>query len=358
MRRIVLLSLIAFLAGCSSEPSQKGSSQPQKEKLPTVFRLTTEATAPFMQQGDTLVIEVERVDESIAFEQWQWTVNGRPTAGSESGLLWFSDGVRLGEYAFTLTGTTADGRSQSKTIIKEIAASSEPAQYSYELVKEYPHDPDAYTQGFYYHDGVMYEGTGLKGQSSLREVDIETGKISRSHNIPARFFGEGVTIFENRLYQLTWKGQTGFIYDLETFTPVEEFYYNTEGWGLTHNDTALFMTDGSHRIYVLDPKTMTQIDVIQVYNERARMINLNELEWIGGELWANIYGTRYIARIDPNSGAVTGVIDFNSIFDRRSYARRTDVFNGIAYNAETGHVYVTGKLWPSVYEVRIVPQAP
>ena len=356
MRRIVPFVAILLLVACQSDPKSTGDSPSKIEKLPTLFRLVSEGSAPLLNQGDTVVINVEVVDHSFDIGEWQWTVNGLPTAGSGTGLLWFSADQKLGEYAFTLTGKTAYGQAQSKTLIKEIAAAQEPDQYTYELVRTLPHDPNAYTQGLYLHDGVFYEGTGLKGQSSLREVEVETGKVVRSHSIPARFFGEGITVKDDKLYQLTWQGKTGFVYDLETLKPIEEFNYNTEGWGLTHNDTALFMSNGSHRIYILDPPTMTEIGVLQVYNERARMINLNELEWINGEIWANVYGTGYICRIDPKTGAVTGIVDFTQIFDRRSYPRRTDVFNGIAYDESTGNLFVTGKLWPNVFEVRIVPQ--
>ncbi len=355
MRRIVPFVVVLFLFACQSGSPRPKNNTPDAEKLPTLFRLSTSPGGPMINQGDTLVLLVEIVDPSYEIVEWNWTVNGLPTAGSETGLLWFSTGRKLGKYTFTLTGKTADGRTLSKTIIRELAAASTPEQYTYELVRTLPHDPNAYTQGFCLHNGVFYEGTGLKGKSSLREVEVVTGNILRSYNIPTRFFGEGITVKDGKLYQLTWQGKTGFVYDLETFRPLKEFTYNTEGWGLTHNDTALFISDGSHRIYALDLKTLTETGTIEVYNEQARMINLNELEWINGEIWANIYGTDYICRINPKTGAVTGMIDFTQIFNSSTYPHRIDVFNGIAYDDQTETVYVTGKLWPHVFEVRIVP---
>lgn len=356
MRRFVsLLLLTAFFASCSSDPKVKDTSG-RKAALPTLFRLSAGPNGPMLNQGDSLTITSELVTTEVSVQRWSWTVNGKSNPAIEPELHWHSEGEKLGQYSFSLTAHLADGRTQTKTIIKELAAANEPVEYTYEVVNTYPHDPDAYTQGFYLHEGTLYEGTGLRGKSSLREVDLTTGKIKRSYNIPARFFGEGITVWNNQLFQLTWQGKTGFVYDLATFTPIREFQYNTDGWGITHNDTTLFMSDGTHRIYLLDPESLTELGVLEVYNERARMINLNELEWINGEIWANIYGTDYIAIIDPKDGTVNKMLDLTNIFDRRAYGKQADVLNGIAYDTEKDRVLVTGKLWPQVYEITVRPK--
>lgn len=356
MRLIVPLVLFTlFIASCSPDAQVKNQSG-REAALPTLFRLVAGPNGPMINQGDTVAIAMELADTSQRIDHWSWTVNGKATDYSTPELSWSSQDQKLGSYSFSLTAHLENGKTQTKTIIKEVAAAREPIEYTYEVIQTFPHDPEAYTQGFFLHDGVLYEGTGLRGQSSLREVDLKTGKVNRSYNIPERFFGEGITIKDNKIYQLTWQGKTGFIYDLESFQPIREFQYNTDGWGITHNDTALFMSDGSHRIYVLDPDNLTELGVLEVFNERARMINLNELEWINGEIWANIYGTDYIAIIDPKDGSVLKMVDLTDIFDRRAYRKRADVLNGIAYNPESELVLVTGKLWPNVYEIRIIPK--
>lgn len=227
----------------------------------------------------------------------------------------------------------------------------------FEVVAQYPHDRAAYTQGLVYNpDGTFYEGTGLYGESTLRLVEAETGEVLRSVPLDDDQFGEGVAVIRDRIYQLTWQTGTAFVYDRETFDPLGTFTYDTEGWGLTTDGERLIMSDGSSRIVFRDPETFAATGAIDVRDGKLPVSNLNELELIDGEIWANVYQTNRIARIDPASGDVIGWIDLTGLLDRNDPANEgAEVLNGIAWDQETGRIFVTGKLWPSLFEIRLVP---
>jgi glutamine cyclotransferase len=228
--------------------------------------------------------------------------------------------------------------------------------YGYTLVKTYPHDRDAFTQGLQYLDGVLYEGTGLRGRSSIRRVDLETGKVLQRHDIPAQYFGEGITVWKAELFQLTWQSGVAFVYDRETFAPRRTFRYTGEGWGLTHDGTGLIMSDGTDALRFLDPATFAERRRVTVTAAGQPVRDLNELEFVKGEILANVWQTDTIARIEPKTGRVTGWIDLTGLLTPRERAT-TDVLNGIAYDAAGDRLFVTGKLWPKLFEIRIVPGA-
>lgn len=236
--------------------------------------------------------------------------------------------------------------------------------YTYEIVKTFPHDRRAFTQGLIFHDGALYEGTGGKPDrgdafaSSLRKVEIETGKVLQKYDMPPEFFGEGITMMNGKIYQLTWQEKTGFVYDAADFKLLKEFRYAGEGWGLTHDGTNLFMSDGTHVIRVVEPENFQTVRTIVVKDERGQPImKLNELEYVKGEIWANVWETGFIARIDPASGNLLGRIDLNKLADQELQASDTaDVLNGIAYDEAADRIFVTGKLWPRLYEIKIKPQ--
>ena len=223
------------------------------------------------------------------------------------------------------------------------------------MINTYPHDRAAFTQGLVYVDSVFYEGTGLYGASSLRKVDPETGQVLLLRGLPAQFFGEGITILGNRIYQLTWKSGAGFVYDKESFEPVQSFTYPTEGWGLTHDGSRLIMSDGTDTLHFLDPETLEETGSVQVRDSHGPVIWLNELEYVEGEVFANVWQTDLVARIDPESGRVLGWIDLSGLLEPADYAVPVDVLNGIAYDAETGRLFVTGKLWPKLFEIELIP---
>lgn len=225
-------------------------------------------------------------------------------------------------------------------------------------MKTYPHDQQAFTQGLVYHQGFLYEGTGLRGRSSLRKVELETGKVLQIHQLPARYFGEGIVIWQDKIIQLTWTSQVGFVYDRETFEQIGEFNYPTEGWGITHDGEKLIMSDGTNTLYFLDPETFAEIGQVKVKYGNQPVNRLNELEYINGEVFANVWMTDWIVRIDPNTGQVVGAIDLTGLYYPDAQFKGNDVLNGIAYDPEGDRLFVTGKLWPNLYEIELVPKEP
>jgi glutamine cyclotransferase len=226
--------------------------------------------------------------------------------------------------------------------------------YGYTVVHSYPHDPGAFTEGLFYRDGFLYESTGLEGASSVRKVELKTGKVVNGVNLPRDIFGEGITDWGDKVIGLTWKTQVGFVLDLDGFAFKGRFDYPGEGWGLTHNATELIQSDGSAELRFLDPATLHETHRIKVTAEGKPVTQLNELEWVEGEILANIWQTDRIARIDPKSGRVTAWIDLAGLLPQKEReGRQVDVLNGIAYDPATKRLFVTGKLWPRLYEITL-----
>ncbi len=228
-----------------------------------------------------------------------------------------------------------------------------PQSYGFKVVAVYPHDPNAFTQGLIVEKGQLYEGTGQYGASSIRRVDLKTGRVQKLHAIGQMYFGEGITILGGKLYQLTWKSGLAFVYDADTFTVQQTLQYPTEGWGLTHDGKQLILSDGSSTLRFLDPATFKTVREITVRDGGQAIDRLNELEYVDGEIWSNVWYDDRIARISPADGTVLGWIDLASIYPRS--ARGGDaVLNGIAYDKDAKRLFVTGKNWPQLYEIEIV----
>ena len=228
--------------------------------------------------------------------------------------------------------------------------------YDYRIINSYPHDRRAFTQGLVYDNGVLYEGTGLNGRSSLRKVELETGRVLQILNLPYEYFGEGVALWQDRLIQLTWQSHIGFVYEKESFRQLRDFTYPTEGWGITHDGTRLIMSDGTSWLYFLDPTTFERIGRLQILDQDMPVTRLNELEYIKGEIYANVWLTDYIARISPETGQVVGWINLTGLLSAEDRMQPVDVLNGIAYDAEHDRLYVTGKLWPRLFQIELIPR--
>jgi len=237
--------------------------------------------------------------------------------------------------------------------LSEGPASPAAPRIACEVVNIYPHDEDTFTEGLVFEDGFLYEGTGLYGNSSLRRVELETGKVLQVHALQDQFFGEGVTIVGDKIIQLTWESHRGFIYDKNTLDLLQEFSYPTEGWGITYDGSRLIMSDGTANLYFLDPETFQRVGQVKV-RDAAPVTGLNELEYVKGEVYANVWGEEEIAVINPQTGRVKAWIDLKGI--RGSENRDTDnVLNGIAYDSKGSRLFVTGKRWPWLYEIRLIP---
>jgi glutaminyl-peptide cyclotransferase len=223
----------------------------------------------------------------------------------------------------------------------------------YRVVNAFPHDTGAFTQGLLFLEGLLYEGTGLRGNSSLRKVDLASGAVLQQVDLDERLFGEGVTVFGDRVYQLTWQAGVALVYDKDTFEPLFNYEYETEGWGLTHDAESLIMSDGSSELYFRDPGTFAEIRRLQVTDGGRQITRLNELEYVEGHIYANVWQTDRVARIDPQTGNVTAWLDLSGLLSPQE-RRGGDVLNGIAYDPGSGHLLVTGKLWPKLFEIQMV----
>ena len=226
--------------------------------------------------------------------------------------------------------------------------------WGYEVVAEYPHDPDAFTQGLYFEDGYLFEGTGRRGESELRKLDVSTGRVVQEAALQPWFFGEGVAPWGDRIHQLTWVAGIGFIYDKVTFERVGQFEYGSEGWGLTNDGRSFVMSDGSAELSFRHPVSFRELRRLSVFDASGPVEQLNELEFIDGRIWANIWHEDQLVAIDPESGAVVGRLDLSGLLRGGRPADPEGVLNGIAHDPETGHLYVTGKLWSRVFEIRLV----
>jgi len=246
-----------------------------------------------------------------------------------------------------------DAASQASASASKRPAGSNPPVYSYEVAHTYPHDPAAYTQGLIFANGFFYESTGLNGASSLRKVDVATGRVLQKVDVSPQYFAEGLTLFQGKLYQLTWQAKKGFVYDPTTFAMEKEFPYQGEGWGLTHDAQHLILSDGSNQIRFIDPADFTVKRVISVVNHGVPLYELNELEFIKGEIYSNIWHDDRIVRIDPATGEILGWIDLRGILPAQERTDNENVLNGIAYDEVGDRLFVTGKRWPKIFEIRL-----
>lgn len=244
----------------------------------------------------------------------------------------------------------------------EVFSNKKYESYTYKVVNTYPHDSKAFTQGLEYHGGFLYETTGRNGQSWLRKVEIETGKVLQQYDLSDKYFGEGMTIVDNQIFWLTWKAGKGFVFDLDTFKIVKEFKYqkSIEGWGLTHSENALIKSDGSNKLWFLNPTTQKEERSIQVYTDKITLEKLNELEYINGKIYANYWQKPFIAIINPENGVVDGVVELKGLVTEIKKTQKIvdgdDVLNGIAFDKENNRLFVTGKNWGKLFEIEIIKQ--
>jgi len=358
----VLLPLFTIISCGDSSKASDSNSVSQKpveaiEDAPDLIVLVSPADRQELPSGTAVRVKIEYSGKVTPDSVQVWFA-GHPYTTLGPNQLVATIGQEktgtTGVKAIRLLAYSGKKRPQTITAFLTFLSDLEPVRYRYTVVNVFPHDDNAYTQGLVFHEGFFFEGTGLEGQSTLRKVELETGTVLKRHGLESSLFGEGVTVFQNKIYQLTWKSKVGFIYDIETFRQSGKFYYNTEGWGLTTMGDKLVMSDGTNKLYIVDPATFAVSKTLEVYDNRSVVINLNELEFIEGEIWANLYTTDLIARIDPASGKVTGYIDLSGLLTSRE--RRNDgndVLNGIAWDKATGRIFVTGKNWPKLFQINV-----
>lgn len=333
---ITVLSLIIFT--CGDTPNGKKSS----------FTIKTDAKNNTVALGETLKLSIEN-PKNKTISNISYKIDATPIEE-----IFNVTDLTLGVHTITATvtyGETTEETSTNVTILNNVA----PKIYSYKILNEYPHDITSYTQGLEFHDGFLYESTGQYGKSKLRKVDYKTGAILKNINLGNQYFGEGLTIMNNNIYQLTWKENIGFIYDIDTFEKTGSFNYgkSKEGWGLCNDGKVIYKTDGTNKIWKLNPTTLAEDDYIQIYTNTGKIDSLNELEYIDGKIYANIYQRNGVLIINPANGAVEGVIDFSPLQKLVKQHPTLDVLNGIAYNPETKTIFVTGKDWDKLFEVEV-----
>jgi glutamine cyclotransferase len=312
------------------------------------------------KDNSNIVFKVSLVDSSLLPDSVQLLMDGKKIGhikNLQDSFVFNAENQKLGTRSIDAIGYFPGGIKDHDYSQVQIRLSKIPVNYSYKIIQTYPHDRTAYTQGLIYENNYYYEGTGLYERSTLRKVNLITGEPVKIYNLPPDVFGEGITIFDNKIIQISWKEQVAFLYDKESFQLLNKYNYPIkEGWGITYDGKNLVMSNGTSVIYFLDKEYFTEVSRIEVFDEKGPVEQLNELEYINGEIWANIYLSDFIVRINPNTGAVIGKIDLTGLLDEKDRDTKTDVLNGIAYDNSKDRIFVTGKNWPKFFEISIFPK--
>ena len=347
------MMLLAFSC-TSNEKGKATNSDQQTQKSIYLIKFDEPSNGSLFKLGDLVNLKIKLTDDKINPDSVILFVNSNRIC-KLSGLSYSLKTSDLSLGSQTIRATAyKDGKHQTASVSIKLKSNVAPKLYTFRIVKTFPHDPDAYTQGLIYKDGFLYEGTGQKGSSSIRKVELETGKVLQSINLESKHFGEGITFFNNKLYQLTWTSEVGFVYDFTSFKQIGTFTYNTQGWGLTSNDKELIMSDGSNIIRYMEPNSFIEIRRIEVFDNKDLVDSLNELELINGDIFANLYTTDKVAIISPETGIIKGIIDFKGLLKNSDRTGNEDYLNGIAWDAAGKRLFVTGKLWPKLFQVELV----
>lgn len=356
----VWVVLILVLAACGDEPpARRHLDRPSLDSAQPGLRIEGAAKGS-LTYGDTLTFEVGAASPDHVVQNVTVSLSDtrEVLATSQEGIFSIPT-LRTGggNVKLRIDAAFADGQKSMRYKDVKVVAPEKPSLWGLEVVRRLSHDSRSFTQGLLVHQGYLYEGTGNKGESRIRKMELETGKVLMERDNAPDIFGEGITIFGDKLYQLTYKTAQGFVYDLETFEQIDEFTYNTytgEGWGLTHNDTALIVSDGSAYLHFMDPETLEETARLRVFDDRGDVSRLNELEYRNGTIYANVFTTADIVAIDARTGQVLHRYSARGLVDRSEFSADMDVMNGIAIHPSTGHFLITGKYWKKLYEVRPV----
>ncbi|QNJ99192.1 glutaminyl-peptide cyclotransferase [Constantimarinum furrinae] len=342
---LIAIALVVLCTACGDE-SLKDSD---------LFSIEIKNPQKKFAAGDHIEVSINSLKKKKV-EQVVFSLGNSTQSGSEnfSASLDLSE-VKLGNQRIKAE-VTSEGRVYTVYKIVTIYASDKPVLYTYKILETYPHDINAYTQGLEFKNDTLYESTGQYGESTLRKLDYETGEVLQSVPLPKQYFGEGLTILNNKVYQLTWQEDTGFIYKLPTLEKSGTFVYgkSVEGWGLCNDGTTIYKSDGTERIWSLNSNTLAEDGYIELYTNTSKIPKVNELEWVEGRIFANIYQKSAVAIVNPASGAVEGVIDLTTLKNNVTQHEKLDVLNGIAYKGEPNIIYVTGKNWDKLFKIEIV----
>jgi glutamine cyclotransferase len=354
-----LVTIVTILSICTVSCKNNPEIRTRKGKTVTnkLFALANPKNGSTLKSGnggDIFSLNVKPITDSVKMDSCLLNIDGKYYSTYHSLPREISlSSMKMGVRRMSLTVYSANNAMETILFNLKIIPASAPKSYNYKIVNTYPHDNNAYTQGLFFSDGFLYESTGQNGYSSLRKVELETGKVLQKHLLDNKYFGEGICLHNGKIYQLTWENREGFIYNYQDFTQTGKFSYNTEGWGITGDGTNLWMSDGTPNLYKLNPDNMNVIEQIEVYTNQGAEHYINELEFIDGKIWANVYTKDYIVIIDPQTGEVTGKVNLDGILKNDLRKQNTDVLNGIAFDKEKNRIFVTGKNWPKLFELKI-----
>jgi len=327
-KALIIIFLVVLFNACGGSATKKKNN----------FSIKTNALKNAIANNKTLELSLNN-SKNLTVTSVSYTLNDKPIT-ERTDLSNF----KLGN--FPIKATITYNTDETETAVKNISIlnATSPKVYNYEIINTYPHDIKSYTQGLEFYEGELYESTGQYGKSKLRKVDYKNGKVLENVELANEYFGEGLTVLNDNIYQLTWQKGTGFVYDAKTFKKKSSFKYgkSLEGWGLCNDNTVLYKSDGTEHIWTLDPNTLAESDNIQVYTHKGKIGRLNELEWINGKIYANIYQKDGVVIINPKNGATEAVINFSPLKKEVTQHDKLDVLNGIAYNPETKTIFVTG----------------
>jgi len=352
-------TLFTACSSCNSSGGGAKSGQTAEQQRPRQRRAQIAITSPKNNEkyplGAIITLSAQARDGAEPVDSLRWFVNGKwlkTTKGED--IIWNTAGQTTGTHRIEAVTYYSSGQRENTLTSVLLLAPQAPKQYTYKVMQVYPHDTKAYTQGLLFNDGYLYESTGQKGESTLRKVILQTGEPIQIINLAPEMFGEGLALADDKLIQLTWQNQVAFIYQKSDFKLLNRIKYPMrEGWGLTFDGTHLLMTDGSATLYFLDKDYLAEVRRLEVCDDKGPVYQLNELEYIDGELWANEYTTDNILRIDPKTGVVLGRINMSGLLNE-SEKKNVDVLNGIACDEKTGKIYVTGKYWPKLFEIQVI----
>ncbi|OFX85781.1 MAG: hypothetical protein A2W99_05585 [Bacteroidetes bacterium GWF2_33_16] len=358
IKPIYLLSLLLLLLySCNTKEtkeSQPGIESAQKSsKTESVIEVVSPKAGDLFSIGDNITIKIALKESDLTIDSLvvESEYHHNQLKKDELTFVWKTDKLNTGPNQLRIFAYSNGNHIDTYYLKLRFKSDIVPENLECRIINTYPHDIKSYTQGLIFEDGKMYEGTGQYGQSVLRKIDFETGKIIAELSIPSQHFGEGITAFGDKIIQLTWTSQVGFVYDKKSFKLLTTLQYSTQGWGLTTDGKRLIMSDGSSTIYFLDPEYFTQNGSIEVFDNNGPVKKLNELEFINGLVYANVYQTEEIIAFDPETGKVMKRIDCRKIVPDGFHGEEDNVLNGIAYDSKNGRIFVTGKRWPYLYEV-------
>ncbi len=357
----ILFSLFLLQISCSHQEKTdvKQDTNVKSEsvtKRVSVIEIDSPKSGEMVTIGDNIEVKIGLKESDVKIDSLSVESNGSKTVINPDNLYytWETTGLNTGSNQLKVFAYSNGNKIDSYYLKLRFKSDIKPELYECKIINTYPHDKNAYTQGLFFENGIMYEGTGQYGESVLKKINFETGKLISELSLPAQYFGEGITAFKDKIIQLTWRSNTGFVYDKKSFKLITTLKYPTQGWGITTDGKKLIMSDGTQTIHFLDPEYFNEIGKIEVYDHEGPIRNLNELEYVDGIIYANVWQTEEIIAFDPINGKVLKRIDCRKIVPNGFHGERDNVLNGIAYDKKNNRYFITGKRWPSLFEVKFV----